>query len=747
MTGSRPSSSRPVTARTRAENAKRFVELYSSFSSGLKELKEKKTKSTVTPADLCDLGAQLLAKASRGTESLQACQAVLKLPIKYSGREESKYHKLMYKCLKRQFEHSIRQDFDEMCRKYTLIPLALKQLKKILKQPDLAPASHISFILGAFRNLSQKEDNQRLMVRCDAIPTLASMLHQTNFSTLKLPSRNSEIKLIKEITTILRNLALIRSHNQDFVHHAVVSLLGDLLIRYSESEHVVFGVCRILAKLTFFPACRSQLSSNSKHLEAVYRILDVHRGNVVLGIRACFIMGNLTVSNDRNRMTICKDYDSKCPLLLRTLEDIIAQDERAEQKIKEEAKSNTISDENKAASGSSEGAPNSSRITTRATTSSSSSNNSSSSSSSSSSSNSCSSSGKATTISSSNSNNSSSSSSSSGSSSSGSRSRRSSSTGDSTSSSSSSSAKNISSTHKMAGEVENLLTKVVRLLANVSINEKIGLRLCKDPKIGHLVTLLERKDPNISEEVVLNVISAITNISYYQHPDAVLRSLEIGERLLGCLMPLLFSTNTEMLHEAVRVLGNFSRNQEFRKLMSSCRVDETMSVLLDHADHDIIFATAGVVLNISTDYDARQVLYANGCEGLAKIVESLYRFGKNRPEIAVIICKILVNLSVTKPAPPTGEHGGEGENKSSAAAAESGHRAAISDVWLPSNLSKQVEIWCEERLESDAGAVQDKANLSPLDAELNDLCVNLLEMLDKVSLESEESLPIVELAP
>eukprot|EP00466_Bigelowiella_natans_P004510 jgi/Bigna1/90265/estExt_fgenesh1_pg.C_660062 len=635
MTGSRPSSSRPVTARTRAENAKRFVELYSSFSSGLKELKEKKTKSTVTPADLCDLGAQLLAKASRGTESLQACQAVLKLPIKYSGREESKYHKLMYKCLKRQFEHSIRQDFDEMCRKYTLIPLALKQLKKILKQPDLAPASHISFILGAFRNLSQKEDNQRLMVRCDAIPTLASMLHQTNFSTLKLPSRNSEIKLIKEITTILRNLALIRSHNQDFVHHAVVSLLGDLLIRYSESEHVVFGVCRILAKLTFFPACRSQLSSNSKHLEAVYRILDVHRGNVVLGIRACFIMGNLTVSNDRNRMTICKDYDSKCPLLLRTLEDIIAQDERAEQKIKEEAKSNTISDENKAAS----------------------------------------------------------------------------------------------------GEVENLLTKVVRLLANVSINEKIGLRLCKDPKIGHLVTLLERKDPNISEEVVLN------------HPDAVLRSLEIGERLLGCLMPLLFSTNTEMLHEAVRVLGNFSRNQEFRKLMSSCRVDETMSVLLDHADHDIIFATAGVVLNISTDYDARQVLYANGCEGLAKIVESLYRFGKNRPEIAVIICKILVNLSVTKPAPPTGEHGGEGENKSSAAAAESGHRAAISDVWLPSNLSKQVEIWCEERLESDAGAVQDKANLSPLDAELNDLCVNLLEMLDKVSLESEESLPIVELAP
>jgi len=634
---SRPSSSKPLTARSRAEAAKKFNEVLCSFSSNLKELREKKTQSSVTPADLCDHAMILLAKAGRGAESLQACQAILQLPIKYSGREDSRYHKLMLKCLKRQFEHSVRQDYDELTRKYSIIPLSLKQLKKVLKSPELAPIQHVSFLLGTFRNLSEKEKNQRIMVRCDAIPLLASMLHAENLKSLRLPSAASTVNLIKEVTAILRNLALIRSHNQDFVDHAVVSLLGDLLSRFAESEHVVFGVCRILSKLTFFPACRAQVSQSRKSLQALYRVLERHRGNIPLGIRACFIMGNLTVSNDKNRAAIFSDFESKDPILLRCLADVMKRDEEISARL-----SPSTPKENDE-----KGSPSKVQMPEDAEKDSQ---------------------GKAD--------------------------------------------------EKLSAELENYLTKVIRLVANVSINATIGKRVCTDERVGSLVSLLERKDPEKNEELVLNTISAITNISYYQVPDAMLRTC--SERLLGCLMPLLFSTNSEMLHEAVRVLGNFSRYPDFRKLMGSCRVDETMAVLLDHSDEDIIFATSGVILNMSTDYAARQVLYSNGCEGLGKIIECLYRFGSSNPGIGIIICKILINLSMQGSAALEGKSAG-----------------TIKKIWLPSELSRQVEIWCEERIEKE-----DEQASSPILKELNEICVHLLEKLDKMASAHESAAPV-----
>eukprot|EP00467_Chlorarachnion_reptans_P011940 CAMPEP_0114528800 /NCGR_PEP_ID=MMETSP0109-20121206/24443_1 /TAXON_ID=29199 /ORGANISM="Chlorarachnion reptans, Strain CCCM449" /LENGTH=718 /DNA_ID=CAMNT_0001711057 /DNA_START=156 /DNA_END=2313 /DNA_ORIENTATION=- len=614
---SRPSSSKPgsrPSSKQTARSQKKFAELFGLFSNGVKELKEKKTNSSVTPGDLCELALDLLSKAKRGPESLQTCQAIFKLPIKYSGREDSRYHKVMYKCLKRQFEHSVRQDYDELMRRFTLIPLGIKQLKKILKAPQLAPVQHISYILGAFRNLSEKEENQRLMVRCDAIPVLASMLHEENLKAMRLPEMQSKIKLIREVTTILRNLAVVRSHSQDFVQHAVVSLLGDY------HEHVVFGVCRILSKLTFFPGCRTQLSQSAAHLQAIYRIMENHRGSIALGIRSCFIMGNLTVSNDGNRLAIVSDFETQDPLILRSLQDIVYQDRKISEKSKEkEAQDIEVSKQ--------------------------------------------------------------------------------------------------SQDHQLAVEIENFLTKIVRLLANICINEKIGSKLCTDPRIGLLVELLERKDQTTNEELVLNVISAITNLSFYRVPESVLPTL--SEKLLGCLMPLLFSTNHEMLHEAVRVLGNYSRSQEFRRLMKSCRVDEAMSVLMDHSDEDVIFATTGVLLNISTDHEARQVLYTNGCEGLNKVVECLFRFGQSNPAIAVIVCKILINLSV------------QGKDKVDSKMKEDIVSLGIN--WIPPEVQKKAELWCEEWLEDDKNQTA-QAN-SPVMTELNDVCIHILEIFDKKEIE------------
>ncbi|GAB5361855.1 hypothetical protein AAMO2058_000748800 [Amorphochlora amoebiformis] len=615
----------PSRMREVGRSGETFTELMGKFSSNLRELRGRSPQSkSLSPSELCDLALSLLCKAKAGSETLMACSGIFKLPIKYSGREDSKYYKLMLRCLKRIFDHSTRQDYDKALRSNSLIPLTIKHLKRILKNPKLAPTKHISYLLGTFRNISNKEENQRLLVRCEGVQVLAWLLDESKLDSLSLSSEKSKIGLISEVTTILRNLSIVRSHSQDFVKHGVISLLGQQLLRYPSSEKVVFGVCRILSKLTYFPACRSQISENPKHLRAVYGILDKYPTNLMLCIRACFILGNLTVSNAKNRAIVMYDYESKDCVLMRCLGSMASQDRILSEQME---KLKRLGNEK---------------------------------------------------------------------------------------------GGDLIRMKARIEEIENYLVKTVRLLANVCIHPDIGKKLCQDPHVLSLVDLLERKDVETREELVLNVISAITNLSYYQVKESILP--RVSNRILGCLMPLFFSTNHEMLHEAVRVLGNFSRMAGFRRLMSSCRVDETMNVLLDHPDEAVIFSTAGVILNISTDLEARRGLYSNNCEGLRKITECLGRFGDSRPEIGIIICKILLNLSSGINTSDTrGGGGGAHELKDI-------RPTDLSKIWLPPEVMKHIEKWCEDWLERC-----DVEKGSPTVKAFGDLCARVLETIDKFS--------------
>ena len=85
-----------------------------------------------------------------------------------------------------------------------------------------------------------------------------------------------------------------------------------------------------------------------------------------------------------------------------------------------------------------------------------------------------------------------------------------------------------------------------------------------------------------TEELVLNCVATITNLSFYHHANNVLYANK--QSILRHLLPLLFSANQEMVMESVRALGNFSRDHDFREDMLVTRADEAMVVLLDHAE-------------------------------------------------------------------------------------------------------------------------------------------------------------------
>ena len=96
---------------------------------------------------------------------------------------------------------------------------------------------------------------------------------------------------------------------------------------------------------------------------------------------------------------------------------------------------------------------------------------------------------------------------------------------------------------------------------------------------AHVVA--EQADMRLGEELVLNLVSAITNISFYAAgaPDAdsvtpFSASVELSSfqptnilhmhrlRITRLLAPLLVHHNEEAIVESARAFGNFSRNQE-----------------------------------------------------------------------------------------------------------------------------------------------------------------------------------------
>lgn len=212
----------------------------------------------------------------------------------------------------------------------------------------------------------------------------------------------------------------------------------------------------------------------------------------------------------------------------------------------------------------------------------------------------------------------------------------------------------------MDREISDMLVKLIRVIANLSINRRIGAMFSKEPNISSLVDLLQRKNLEEHEELVLNIISAITNLSFYHQissqnaRDVTLPLVDNNKDILACLIPHLFSQNSEVVVESVRALGNFSREANFRDYMRSSRVDETLVVLLDHSDPKVVYGVCGVLLNIAADTTGHAVFFEKDCAGVDRIISVLTRFGLEDYGLTDVVCKAFLNLcsASATPLPP-----------------------------------------------------------------------------------------------
>ncbi|XP_066035545.1 armadillo repeat-containing protein 2 isoform X3 [Chamaea fasciata] len=195
---------------------------------------------------------------------------------------------------------------------------------------------------------------------------------------------------------------------------------------------------------------------------------------------------------------------------------------------------------------------------------------------------------------------------------------------------------------KYPSEAEDVLIKLIRVLANLSIHPRAGTALAAaHPVVGLLVTVLEYKSVDACEELVINAATTINNLSYYQVKNSAVqdKKLHIAEMLLKLLM----SDNMDAVVEAVRVFGNLSQHHEIRDFIMQKKIYKFMIALLDSKNREVCFPACGVLLNLTVDEDKRAFLMEEG--GIGKLVDCLQDFGPADWQLSCLICKTLWNYS------------------------------------------------------------------------------------------------------
>ncbi|KAF7254235.1 Armadillo repeat-containing protein 2 [Varanus komodoensis] len=165
--------------------------------------------------------------------------------------------------------------------------------------------------------------------------------------------------------------------------------------------------------------------------------------------------------------------------------------------------------------------------------------------------------------------------------------------------------------HKHPSEEEDVLIKLIRVIANLSIHPRVGASLATNHHIvALLITVLEYKSVEECEELVINTTATINNLSFYQVKNSVIR--EKKSYIAELLLKLLMSSNMDGILEAIRVFGNLSQYQEICDFIIQRKVYKFMIALLDAKHQDICFSACGVLLNLTVDKSRRSILNEGG---------------------------------------------------------------------------------------------------------------------------------------
>lgn len=172
--------------------------------------------------------------------------------------------------------------------------------------------------------------------------------------------------------------------------------------------------------------------------------------------------------------------------------------------------------------------------------------------------------------------------------------------------------------HASEGEQSmEVLIKLVRVVANLAISADVGAQLNASESLSPLLEILEVAQRAGDEEIMLNAVSCITNVSYYSTPPTgnansdgycFIESNRIA--ITQLLSRILLDRNEEAVVEAARAFGNLSRFKDVLAYMGELKVLDCLVVLLDHSNREVVYTVCGVLMNAALDPSTRKGLLA-----------------------------------------------------------------------------------------------------------------------------------------
>ena len=193
--------------------------------------------------------------------------------------------------------------------------------------------------------------------------------------------------------------------------------------------------------------------------------------------------------------------------------------------------------------------------------------------------------------------------------------------------------------------IADVLSKTLCIIANLTMLPGNGRMFAENEDLAKsLQYLISSSTVQNDEELILNVISVLANISYYQS-EGVNYIVDMCGDILAYIVPFLFSENVEIVIQAARIFSNYSRISEARNFMHREYMIEKLAYLLNHVHLNVACAAVGPLINLFSNATKETAIIGQQIE--SKIIDVLERLTKeNNVEARRHIsptCKALFN--------------------------------------------------------------------------------------------------------
>ncbi|CAG9859619.1 unnamed protein product [Phyllotreta striolata] len=195
---------------------------------------------------------------------------------------------------------------------------------------------------------------------------------------------------------------------------------------------------------------------------------------------------------------------------------------------------------------------------------------------------------------------------------------------------------------------EDVMIKIIRVIANMVINPEIGKRLNEkygNQLIEEILKVLISNPFKKNEDLVLSILSTLNNLSYYYTSDLEVDIFHIKQvDIVEATIEYAKSTNKECITETMRILGNLSRSKVTRNYIAESEVFDILMDLLEKGDQTLLKTTVGVFVNLMSDNRSRNLFKNNG--GVSKLIKMLTVECEHDWSLGNLICQVIWNYCI-----------------------------------------------------------------------------------------------------